>query len=424
MVHDQQAPYAGTIDEEKVLTISDWYHEQMPSQIAYFLSASNEVNSGGAEPIPDIALMNDGQNAVFYVEPSRSYLFHIINIGAFAGSFVSFDGHDMTIVEIDGVYVKPQTTSQIFVTVAQRYSVIIHTKATRERNYGIISSMEESMFDHIPVNLNNNVTGTLVYSSWNPKPTQPVLASYNPITDLTLLPLDGMPLLGPVDKQIVMVADFANIAGGTRGIMNNSTYLGAQVPTLYTALSAPLELVANPTIYGPTVNPYVLPYGAVVEIVLNNHDTGGHPFHLHGHKFQVVGRGAIHAGDYPGSINVPSSATPMRRDTSQVEAGSWTVLRFRADNPGINLFHCHIEWHVEAGLSATFIEAPLQLRASNLIIPQDHLDVCNRQNIPTRGNAVGNTVNWLNLTGLDLLPPLNPMGALYTPPRRRRRFAS
>jgi hypothetical protein len=58
-----------------------------------------------------------------------------------------------------------------------------------------------------------------------------------------------------------------------------------------------------------------------------------------------------------------------------MQPGGYLVLRFRANNPGILLFHCRkllvalshkansliysstdIEWHAEAGLTATMIE--------------------------------------------------------------------
>ena len=59
-----------------------------------------------------------------------------------------------------------------------------------------------------------------------------------------------------------------------------------------------------------------------------------------------------------------------------IQAGGSAVFRFKVDNPGITLFHCHIEWHVEAGLSMVFIEAPTELRKLNLQIPQSHKDAC------------------------------------------------
>ena len=47
IIHDPMNPYAGLFDEELVLTLSDWYHEQMPGLIEKFLSVTNPT---GAEP--------------------------------------------------------------------------------------------------------------------------------------------------------------------------------------------------------------------------------------------------------------------------------------------------------------------------------------------------------------------------------------
>jgi len=99
----------------------------------------------------------------------------------------------------------------------------------------------------------------------------------------------------------------------------------------------------------------------------------------------------------------------MRRDTFMVRPVSNYVLRFRADNPGIWLYHCHIEWHTSTGLIATLVEAPLDLQHS-LTVPEDHFKVCQAQAIPTAGNAAGNTVDLFNLAGEDAPPPPLPAG--------------
>jgi iron transport multicopper oxidase len=115
----------------------------------------------------------------------------------------------------------------------------------------------------------------------------------------------------------------------------------------------------------------------------------------------------------------------MRRDTFQVWEGGYIVLRFKADNPDmspflspnlkltfsarIQLFHCHIEWHVEAGLIATFIEAPDVLQDTESI-PHDHYQTCESQGIPTKGNAAGNTHDWLDLTGANTAFNPDPWG--------------
>lgn len=143
-------------------------------------------------------------------------------------------------------------------------------------------------------------------------------------------------------------------------------------------------------VYGH-IHPLIVDYGDVVDIVVNNHDGAIHPFHLHGHHFQVLARPPSGTGTWPGPGNAQFNPTPPRRDTVTVQGQSYAVLRFRADNPGVYLFHCHVEWHVEMGLTATIIEAPDMLR--NYTMPQDHIDACKALDIPYSGNAGGNAVN-------------------------------
>lgn len=82
--------------------------------------------------------------------------------------------------------------------------------------------------------------------------------------------------------------------------------------------------------------------------------TGGHPWHLHGATFQVIARSGEGEGYYDGGHLTPPHPNPVRRDTVQINAGGFVALRFKANNPGIHLMHCHIEWHVEAGESEIF----------------------------------------------------------------------
>jgi hypothetical protein len=106
-----------------------------------------------------------------------------------------------------------------------------------------------------------------------------------------------------------------------------------KVPTLYTALSAGGN-ASEATVYGTYTNPFVLKYGDIVDIVLNNDDSGKHPFHLHGHTFQVIYRSDDDEGHWNGSTGVTFPSVPMRRDTLLVHPGGNFVVRFRADNPG------------------------------------------------------------------------------------------
>ena len=44
------------------------------------------------------------------------------------------------------------------------------------------------------------------------------------------------------------------------------------------------------------------------------------------------------------------------------------------------------------------VEAPLDLQ-KNLIVPENHYDICYADNVQIRGNAAGNTVDVYNLDG-------------------------
>lgn len=63
-----------------------------------------------------------------------------------------------------------------------------------------------------------------------------------------------------------------------------------------------------------------------------------------------------------------------------VNSHGWLTIRFRANNPGVWLMHCHMEWHAHSGLMATFVEAPLQLqeqlRLSNVSATLDPGKAC------------------------------------------------
>ena len=215
--------------------------------------------------------------------------------------------------------------------------------------------------------------------------------------------------MAPISKT--SICSFARSAVNPSDLLlsaffNDVTYVRPKVPTLFTALSSG-PLATDPTIYGPYTSPFVLEKNEIVEIVVNNLDPGKHPIHLHGHAFQTVWRSEEEAGPYGHNGTFPP--TPMRRDTVVVRPNGNMVLRFRADNPGIWLFHCHLEWHTVSGLVATMIEAPLELQKT-LVVPDGHLEACARAGTPTKGNAAGNTVDWMDMSGVPAPPGPLPVG--------------
>lgn len=337
-MHDPDSPYAGQYDSEVLLTLSDWYHDQMPGLIADFISVANPT---GAEPVPDSSLMNDGQNQTFPIEAGKTYFYRLINIGAFAGQYFWIEGHNFTIIEVDGVYTQPQEVSMIYVTAAQRYGVLLTARNDTSANFAINSAMDTDLFDTIPDGLQTNTTSHLVYDASLPLPEMTMIDEFDAYDDFGLVPQDQMPLLDQVDHQIILTMKMDNLGDGANyAFFNDTTYVSPKVPTLYTVLSTG-NMATNPDVYAVNTNAFVLGYNEVVEIVMNNDDAGKHPFHLHGHEFQAVWRSDEDAG-YFDPNNVTYSATPMRRDTFMVRPQGNFAIRFRSTNPGVWLFHCHL----------------------------------------------------------------------------------
>ena len=72
-------------------------------------------------------------------------------------------------------------------------------------------------------------------------------------------------------------------------------------------------------------------------------ETGmSHPMHLHGHSFQVI---EINGRSLKGAL----------RDTVLVPPKASVTVAFDANNPGTWYVHCHVLWHLAAGM-ATLVQ--------------------------------------------------------------------
>lgn len=159
------------------------------------------------EPIPDSAIINDNATTSFAIKPGKTYMVRIINMANFAAFFVTFDQHEMTIIEVDGVYTVAQKTNLIYLSDGQRMSVLITAKPNADKNFAFVGAMDPGMFDHVPPTLDLNATGYLVYDTAKPLPLKaPTFASYESgyFDDFNLVPYDKIPLFKPVTRQVIL----------------------------------------------------------------------------------------------------------------------------------------------------------------------------------------------------------------------------
>lgn len=432
LLHSPNETYAAQYDAEFTIVMGDWYHTEHPVLMKQFISIANP---GGAEPVPDSAVVYFSQNGSYLApiagsnpspvtsavgfnenatlpfEPGKTYRLRVINMSALAAFFFWIDGHEMRIIEADGTDTQEQLVDMLSVSAAQRYSVLVTARNDTSSNWAIHANMDTTMFDTVPSTLNPNVTSSITYaSSSNITDFSPV-DSYTTTNDSALIPAVVEPAPLPTNT-LELEFNFDTMSDGTNhGFFNNLVYNPPLVPAIMSALSLG-ENATSQEAYGPYS--FVVNYGDVVDLVVKNADTGHHPFHLHGYKMQIVNR-AIDYTSNDTSLNPPlveGQVNPMRRDTVAIPGGGSVTLRFIADNPGAWLFHCHVEWHLESGLALQLITAPLliQERAQDRV-PSFMYEQCAMLGTPSSGNAAGHA-SATDLSGLPLGPWLQKLGWL------------
>ena len=85
-----------------------------------------------------------------------------------------------------------------------------------------------------------------------------------------------------------------------------------------------------------TVGQRAIGQDTVIEV--RNLSATDHPFHIHGHHFEVLSS----AGEVPTSQRL--------EDTWNVPARTAARFRFEAWNPGFWMVHCHILPHADGGM--------------------------------------------------------------------------
>jgi len=114
--------------------------------------------------------------------------------------------------------------------------------------------------------------------------------------------------------------------------------------------------------------------GETIRVIIQHQDREAHSWHLHGHKFAVLGVGFP---DYVTDCDVvfcrnkknegwwgrdgmpPGILDPEKaplKDTVHVPPGGWVVIQFKADNPGWWFLHCQRLLHFHDGMGLLLIE--------------------------------------------------------------------
>lgn len=92
--------------------VLDWYLDKMLDFIVWFMS---KVNLIGVEFVLDLGLFNDEIDVSIMVSFKMIYCFDVINMGVFVSVYFWFEGYNMIIIMIDGIYIYLVEVNMIYV---------------------------------------------------------------------------------------------------------------------------------------------------------------------------------------------------------------------------------------------------------------------------------------------------------------------
>ncbi|KAJ2403309.1 ferroxidase fet3 [Coemansia sp. RSA 2559] len=378
-------------DEDLVIMLEAVYHRSSEDIHNQLLSTSETIRNAHFRPYLLINSVggSDLNKTRIQVQPGKTYRLRLINASPTGMVRFGIEQHTMRIIEIDSVATEIKETNSIQLSAGQRTSVLVTAKDNADHNYifhaDIFVDMQKGVARPVlpyegiveysakaPL-LNYTMDGTKSTVDW--KFTQ----------DVDLVPLIKIPPPG-VNKWVPLeIATTVYTDRKEHIAFNNRTYEMPLVPSLLTALTMGKQSYFS-DVYGFKTYPVILDPLEDVEIALFNKDSNSHPFHLHGHDFFVITRGSL---DNDTRSRITAGEFPVRRDTITVPPKSVAIIRFRADNPGVWLFHCHMQFHQDQGLAMTFIEAPHRINEHLQSLPKDLLSNCDAMGIPISGNALG-----------------------------------
>ncbi|KAK7682849.1 laccase, multicopper oxidase, benzenediol:oxygen oxidorectuctase [Cerrena zonata] len=381
VVYDPNDPNKQLYDidnDDTVITLADWYHVLARTVVGVATPDATLINGLGRSPSGPA----DAELAVITVERGKRYRFRLVSISCDPNYIFSIDDHSMTVIEVDGVNTQSLTVDSIQIFAGQRYSFVLH--ANRPENNYWIRARPNVGADTTTVNGMNSAILRYVGAPVA-EPQTPETPSLTPLLETSLRPLVYTPVPGnptPGGADIVHTLDLSFDAG--RFSVNGASFHDPTVPVLLQILSGThnaQDLLPPGSVIG-------LELGKVVELVIPAGVVGGpHPFHLHGHNFWVV-RSA-------GSSQYNFNDAILRDVVSIGGAGDQVTIRFVTDNPGPWFLHCHIDWHLEAGLAVVFAEGAESTAAANPtppawdeLCPKYNALSAQRKVAPKKGTAI------------------------------------
>ncbi len=308
----------GQYDQELFLALRDWEpfftgtmdddDDQSHDGPAPEKPAVLNTDPNGLEVGSTIYSINDkslGSGDPIRVREGQRLLVHFLNASAIENRRIALAGHKMRVIALDGNPVPtPQSVDSILLGAGERCDVMV--EMNRPGTW-ILGATEKAVRE-------SGLGAVVEYAGHHQQPrwVDPPRATW----DYSIFGSPGSK--SPAPQQVIQMI-FDKIPGGA-GKFN-----------LWMVNGKPY----------PHEREFVLQQGVRYRLVMRNRTDDAHPMHLHRHLWELV---EINGKPMAGII----------KDTVIVPYFGRAVVDFTADQPGLSLFHCHLQQHMDYGFKALF----------------------------------------------------------------------
>jgi FtsP/CotA-like multicopper oxidase with cupredoxin domain len=307
----------GLYDQEVFLALREWQ---------YFLSTmdQDEMAADPNDPMPERPATPDprpnglevsaplysingkvlGAGDPLRVQTGQRILMHLLNASAAQIHRVALPGHKFQVIALDGNSVPaPQPVDVIEIAPGERVDTIVEMNQPGVWILGELRNVARQSGMGIVVEYANQQQR----ARW--------IAPPKSRWDYTIF---GTTAPHPAPDQTIDMV-FEKVPGGPNGI-NHWLVNGKEYPH---------------------EREFVLRQGGRYRLVFHNRSDDSHPLHMHRHLFELV------------ELNGKPTAG-IKKDTVIVPAFGRATVDLVADQPGLTLFHCHIQQHMDFGFMALF----------------------------------------------------------------------
>jgi FtsP/CotA-like multicopper oxidase with cupredoxin domain len=247
-----------------------------------------------------------GQGEPVRVKSGERVLFHVLNASATEIRSLALPGHGFTVIALDGNPVPtPASVPALWIGTAERVSAIVEMNRPGVWVLGDLSD-----------DRNNGMGIVVEYAGARGKPrwTKPKPFKW----DYTVFGKSGGVPMPDETIDMTFTKDNAADRGFNRWAINGVAFSMEKMDPMFH-----------------------LRQGKRYRLRMRNASDDIHPVHLHRHSFELT--------------NIAGKATSgVIKDVAMLNGYQQIDVDFVADNPGLTLFHCHQQLHMDFGFMALF----------------------------------------------------------------------